>query len=137
MRIFSQRKYKSGSKWSLWRWTDIFLAGTATPYLSRLHIVQTPFGAIMLHWINSPDPQSDEHDHPVTFISLLLRGSYDELRNGRRRTVRWLNFIRASDQHRITATHGRVLTLALASRNLRPWGFHTTNGWVAWREYKG
>jgi hypothetical protein len=106
-------------------------------YITRLHVVKTPWFAVCLHWFNKPDPEPFDHDHPVTFLSLILRGSYVEQRNGVRKTRRWVNFIRASadDQHTIVELRGRPLTLCLMGPKRREWGFHTRPGWIGWKDY--
>lgn len=148
------RKYKSGSGFAFWRWTEIETDGSL--YLRRLHIIQVPkVGAIMLHWILRPDRSRDLHDHPVSFLSLVLRGSYIELvpvatattyTEGvireriytDRRYIRWLNFKRATDAHCITEVFGPrgALTLVFAGPKVRQWGFYTKEGWIPWPDYK-
>lgn len=146
----TRRRYQSGMRWCLWRWTDVRLNGVS--YLERLHILQTPWFAIMLHWIRTPDPQIDLHDHPVSFIAFVLRGEYDEWiktndfyksiawTNGsgfvQRITRRWINFKWARDRHRITRVAPNTLTLVVCGPVVRSWGFHTPNGWVGWRDYE-
>lgn len=107
-------------------------------YLRRLHLVQTPWFAIMLHWIVRPDPQPDPHDHPVSFLSVVLRGGYTELRGtaGERHRVRWINWIPAGYVHRIIEAAPNTLTLAFAGPVVRQWGHLTAQGWVPWREYQ-
>lgn len=110
-------------------------------YIKRLHVVKTPIGAICLHWIMKPDAEPHLHDHPVSFLSLILRGGYCETRaqglKYAHRTRRWFNFIRASeyDRHRIIYVAPKTLTLCLMGPKTREWGFHTENGWVYWRDY--
>lgn len=140
------RLYKSGSAWALWRWTL-----TPSGYITRLHLLKTPWFAVMLHWINGTDPEPDMHDHPVTFLSLILRGAYCELlqtpgtctachnsrwypKAGHMR--RWFNFIRAGKHvHRIQWVAPGTLTLCFVGPKVREWGFHTPEGWVHWRDY--
>jgi hypothetical protein len=134
------RKYKSGSRWAFWRWTDV-----DSEYIRRLHVIKTPWFAVCLHWILKPDPEPYLHDHPVTFLSLILRGRYLENRNGRLVNRRWWNFIRASseDTHRIEAVAPNTLTLCLMGPKTREWGFHKpmiTGGlplstWIPWQRY--
>jgi hypothetical protein len=116
----------------VWRWTDV-----DSKYITRLHLLQTPFGSIMLHWINKPDPEPYDHDHPVTFLSLVLRGGYSEKRNGKTHVVSWFNFIRANeeDQHTIIFVKPNTLTLCLMGPKTREWGFHRPNGWIYWKDY--
>jgi hypothetical protein len=134
----TRRMYKSGSRWSLWRWTDVVLNGVL--YLRRLHLVQTPWFSVMLHWL-TPDPQPDLHDHPVSFLSIPLRGGYCEMTPSGGRLIGMgyhaTNFKRATDTHRISWVHpDGALTLVFAGPVVRSWGFHTPRGWVPWREYQ-
>lgn len=144
--ILFHRKYKSGSGFALWRWKDIETNGSL--YLRRLHIIQVPkVGTIMLHWIVRPDRARDLHDHPVSFLSLVLRGAYYEHILEERgayqfETIRYIrrwNFKRATDAHRISDVFGPkgVLTLVFTGPKVREWGFHTDAGWIAWRNYNG
>jgi hypothetical protein len=140
MRIFPGRKYDSGMLWCVWRWTDVDPEGDGVTYLTRLHLFRLPWCSCMLHWIPRPDPQPDLHDHPVAFLSIVLCGCYDEEipdRNAGLRTVRvrWWNFKRATDRHRIVSVGGRVVTLVFAGRATREWGFHAADGWLPWRDY--
>lgn len=141
MRLFKNRKYKSGIRWCFWRWTDIDPMNEGSPYMTRLHIFQLPICSLIVHWIHRPDPQPDLHDHPVTFLSIILRGGYWEERevNGvvEYRRARFWNFIRATDKHRIISLNREpTMTLMFASKVVRGWGFWTKEGWVPWREYK-
>lgn len=136
----SVRTYKSGSTWCFWRWTFV-----DTGYITRLHLVKTPWFAVCLHWLNHPDPEPYPHDHPVSFLSLILRGEYTERRGeegnswrtfrlGDRRR-RWWNFVRATDVHSIIMVKRGTLTLALMGPKVREWGFHTPSGWQSRRDY--
>jgi hypothetical protein len=130
------RQYKSGSKWALWRWTY-----TPSGYITRLHLLKTPWFAVCLHWLNGPDPEPDLHDHPVTFLSLVLRGGYRELR--RRGTHTFTNYVyrhnviraTALDCHRIEEVCPGTVTLCFMGPKRREWGFHTPEGWVYWKDY--
>lgn len=151
------RKYKSGTIWCFWRWTQ-----TDSEYIRRLHILKTPWFAICLHWILKPDPEPFLHDHPVTFLSIILRGGYGEKRwspeRGYHTTVhRWFNWIRASvlDRHTINYVKPHTVTLCFMGPKIREWGFsipdpieeeHETgiydqfgaehpSGWAMWKDY--
>lgn len=141
MRLFASRKYRSGSRWALWRWTDV-----DSGYIVRLHLIMCPWFAICLHWFQRPDPEPHLHDHPVSFLSLILRGWYVErtwkrVGKGRARQAdelrRWWNWIPASEdhRHRIEAICPGTLTLCFMSGKKREWGFHTEDGWVHWKDY--
>lgn len=145
--MVGRRKYESGMANCAWRWSDVVLDGAL--YLRRLHLVKVQLGrfgfALMLHWIFRPDPQPDLHDHPVSFLALVLRGGYLEKRARGLRTpgegvyhvVRWFNILRTTDRHRILALArgGPTVTLCFAGPKKREWGFHTPSGWVDWRTY--
>jgi hypothetical protein len=126
----SKREYKSGTSWCVWRWSYV-----PTDYIVRLHIVKTPWFAVCLHWLNHPDPEPWMHDHPVTFLSLSLRGGYSEIRYRGELRHRWYNFIRATDAHTIIHTEPNTLTLAFMGPKVREWGYHTNKGWVYWKDY--
>lgn len=137
LRVLRARKYESGTTWCLWRWTDV------EDNILRLHLFKTPWNAVCVHWLRAPDPEVWMHDHPVSFISLVLRGQYCEIRtlNGGRlsvwRVVKWINFMRASslDRHRIVEVAPRTITLCLMGPKRREWGFHTKWGFIPWRNY--
>lgn len=130
LNILKNRKYKTGTRWGIWLWTEV-----DSEYIVRLHVVKTPWFAVCLHWLRKPDPEPYMHDHPVTFLSLILRGSYSEKRDSGIKRNTWFNFIRATDKHSITAVAPGTLTLCLMGPKTREWGFHTENGWVYWRDY--
>src|SRR6185503_13941469 len=107
-KILPKREYKSGSSWSLWRWTYTW---AQNDYITRLHVFKTPWFAVCLHWINGPDPEPHLHDHPVSFLSLILKGGYVENRKYRfysligqiQKRRNWINWISAAQDncHRI------------------------------------
>ena len=129
------RLYKSGAGWCIWRWTF-----TPSGYITRLHVLKTPWCALMIHWINGPDPEPDLHDHPVTFLSIILRGGYTEFVGTKAwknlRNIRWWNFIRAGNHiHKIAEVEPNTVTLCFVGPKVREWGFHTKDGWVYWKDY--
>lgn len=130
------RKYKSGTRWCVWRWATV-----DSEYITRLHLVKTPWFALCLHWIHKPDPEPYHHDHPVSFLSVILRGGYTEHRINHLYegdpTHNWFNFVRATagDRHTITYVKPHTLTLCFMGPKTREWGFHTNTGWVHWKDY--
>ena len=137
MRLLAGREYSSGTRWCLWRWTDVVKDGEA--YLTRLHLVQVPWFSVMLHWIRKGDHAPDMHDHPVAFVSFVLRGFYYEGTGGwGRRCIHRLrpNLKHAVDAHRIYYAAPGTLTLVFAGPVVRDWGYHTADGWVPWRDYQ-
>ncbi len=47
-------------------------------YLERTKLLVTPWFAIYLHKINTPDMRPTLHDHPWAFLAIILRGGYVE-----------------------------------------------------------
>lgn len=135
-RLLKNRLYKSGSIWAVWRWTDV-----PTGHIVRLHLLKTPWFAIDLHWLINPDPENHLHDHPVSFLSIILHGSYVELRSLMGQKVfqyhRWFNYISAeyNDCHRIVGVDKNTLTLCFMGPKIREWGFHVKDHWVYWKDY--
>lgn len=134
--VARERKYKSGTGWCAWRWTDV-----ESEYILRLHVFKTPWFAVCLHWIRKPDRDPWLHDHPVSFLSLILRGGYAELRakdgDVEHRVHKWYNVVRASrtDRHRIVFCRKNTLTLCLMGPKTQEWGFYTPEGWIYWKTY--
>ena len=150
--MFKNRLYKSGTQWGFWRWSFV-----PTGYITRLHLIKTPWFAMCLHWLNHPDPEPWLHDHPVSFLSLILRGWYIDKRFlmsslcryflytspddcGREylyfeRKNKWWNYISAETEHSIIQVGPKTLTLCFMGPKVREWGYHTDKGWVYWKDY--
>lgn len=122
------RRYRTGTQWCVWRWS-------LAPFLTRLHLIKTPWFALCLHWIHKADSEPYEHDHPVSFLSLILRGGYLEKRSGAFQQRLWFNYIRATDTHTILDVCPHTLTLCLMGPKVREWGYHTPKGWICWKDY--
>lgn len=130
-------------RWAFMQGFDIGTEGD--PYLDRLRIVQTPWFGIYLHHIHRPDVDRDPHDHPWTFASLVLAGSYEEkvwpdkrcsqtyrTRTRRRWTVRTT---RLRSAHMITSIDGMLWTLVITGPRVHHWGFWTPDGFTEWEKY--
>lgn len=143
------RKYQSGSAWVFWRWSIV-----DSDYIRRLHIIKTPYFAVCLHFLLKPDPEPYMHDHPVSFLSIILHGGYTEKRkhgfnNARYQTHTWYNWIKADpmDMHTITEVKPGTVTLCFMGPKIREWGFRVQNdsidqhgakhpaGWWRWKTY--
>lgn len=117
-------------------------------YLFRRRLIQTPWFGVYLHDIFREDKDYDPHDHPWTFISIVLRGWYKEnlhlYPNVDLSVVRqqhWKRFsahkMNRETAHRITEAHPKLKTLILVGPRQRDWGFFTKpwGGWVPWQDY--
>ena len=108
-----------------------------------------PF-AVRLHYIERPDLDRAFHDHPSTFVSLVLRGGYAECRPTSA-TPNWrgdeedsytitrlpgsIALRRFTDRHRIVSVLPNTVTLVVWFSKRQSWGFYTPAGKVHWREY--
>lgn len=122
------------------------------PMLIRWRLIQTPLFGIYLHFIHREDLDRLPHDHPWTFWTWIIRGSYAEdywadarcigshtsgaySRSQVRRRWSTRRFSQTS-AHRITAVHGHVTTLVIVGKKNRTWGFYDGAGrFIDWREY--
>lgn len=138
MRQFNRTE---NSLWQFWRWWNLENPRTRTTFLRRLYIANTPFLGVKLHWLLEPDWARDLHDHPWTFISIVLRGGYyEEVKTPEGtelKKVFWWNLKRAGEAHRIAMVLPGTITLVINGPKVREWGFHTRQGWEHWKAYLG
>lgn len=115
-----------------------------SPYMIRWRLLECPWFRVFFHRILRSDSDRHLHDHPFNFVSLIVRGGYWEYRPNpsmlRADKAQWhgfgeIIFRRATDLHRLVLDRP-AWTIVIAGRRLRPWGFQTERGWVAWREYQ-
>lgn len=130
-------EYRAPKKWEFF---SRFIIGTpGDEYLDRLRIAVTPWFQVMLHRIYRPDRQRDLHDHPWSFFSVVLWGSYIENTPTGLKKCRWWNWKRTTDRHSIRECSRRpVWTLVFTGPKRRTWGFWVDEGtrFVPWREYE-
>lgn len=146
-------------KWAVWKRLDIRNNDGET-YLARLRIIDTPWFGVYLHRIEGIDPQSDPHDHPWNFLSVVLAGGYTEqvwrMHRGSSEKMhfpyvrRWppLTIHRMKAEgvaHRIIETEPHTLSLILRGKRSREWGFWNIDsfaspterlGWTHWKDYE-
>lgn len=98
-------------------------------YLVRWRLVQTPWGSLYLHRMNTPDSRPTFHDHPWAFCSIVLRGGYWEQRllgdkTVRRRCVRRVNVMRRDDAHYVESLlRVPTWTFLFVGARRRTWGY--------------
>lgn len=142
----AQVKGLRSPRWAFWKWTTI-PCRDGLKYLVRLRLIQTPWFAIYLHDIYEPDGDRDPHNHPWSFISFVLRGSYTENLHPypyvhpdiNVRQQHWKRFsihrMTRETAHRITYAAPGLKTLILTGPRRHSWGFFTENGFVHWKDY--
>lgn len=123
-------------------------------YLRRFYLTPKWFRrltgrGLFIHHIIHSDEDRDPHDHPWSFLTIMLKGRYVEhlyrITHGIDQTrvvtfnvlkpFRWL-YRRAESIHRVFMT-GPCWTLVFVGKTSREWGFWTHHGWVHWRTYLG
>lgn len=111
------------------------------PYLVRYRLISTPWFGVYLHHILRSDQDQEKHDHPWSFFSWVLWGSYREFladEDYRTRCVhrRWLSFAkRTCDQFHRVELDRPVWTLILVGPKTKEWGFLVDGKQLPWREY--
>lgn len=112
------------------------------------------WGGIFLHVMRAPDPGIDLHDHPWTFVTVPVLGSYTEERAPIRTAARFAyhaatwpttctrgvlgkvstwrpRMMRLDECHRIVGLSTRlVVTVVLHGPVRRRWGFYEANGFT-------
>jgi hypothetical protein len=95
------------------------------PYLLRWFLIpRNPVINVYGHRFCQSDP-SVPHDHPWSFVSLVLRGRYREVgeRGTQVRRAGSLAVRRAGTRHRVELFDGPVSTVIITGPRVRAWGF--------------
>lgn len=108
------------------------------PLFTRYTLLSTHWGNLYLHVFHRSDIRDVLHDHPWSFVSLILwRGYIEETPEGKFR--RWplsLLFRSATWIHRVELVGERpAVTLVWVTRRKREWGFHQAGCWTQWQDY--
>lgn len=125
-------------------------------YLRRWYLIRfAKLFSIRLHHILLPDTDRDPHDHPWPFVSIIVRGGYNEvwspaMPDPSRRSALWHHYAlthekvvrrishhRSTDLHQIQRFHrGSTWSLFITGPEKRVWGFQTPDGWMTWKDYE-
>lgn len=142
-------------EWLAEAWPHFDITKHGEVYLRRYFVVNTRGFRVFVHNIRREDDDRDPHDHPASFLTLVLRGGYTDEEHERVRRVRaWLltgqvdyqdklragsvRFRRAEHVHRVRDVLPNTWTLTIWGRYRRDWGFWDQNwNWIHWREYLG
>jgi hypothetical protein len=93
---------------------------------------------IYIHHLRRSDIARHHHDHPWTFISLILTGSYIEhTPEGSRRYRRGRVLYRPATWQHHLELDAPAWTLIVRFQRQRTWGFHTEEGFVPFHAYPG
>lgn len=114
-------------------------------HFRRYRLLSTPWFNLYLHQILKSDEDKHFHDHPWSFRSFILRGSYEEFfrcppafEATHYRRYRENDLVRhpAEDAHSLTLLTPEVWTLVLTSGRARVWGYQTEQGWIDFKTYR-
>jgi hypothetical protein len=119
-----------------WEWPNRKIGDDCFPELGplmiRYFLLRTPWVGMYFHKFLRSDNDRHVHDHPWSFITLLLnRGYWEHLPDG---TAKWrkrftIHYRPAEWQHWVEIDKP-VWTLVLRFRKRRQWGFITPAGWI-------
>lgn len=132
------------------------IGGAERPYMLRWWIIpRNRWFNVYLHKFCRDDDDRALHDHPFAFVSIMLRGQYDEwvdsppednfglmniVKRIRRRAPS-VAFRRATHRHRVELPKRRdgscvpCWTLVITGPRVREWGFHCAKGFVPWHQF--
>lgn len=106
------------------------------PYAERWTL-ETPFGSLRLHhWLTGDDPRA-LHDHPWSFVTIILSGGYaDVTEHGRERMGPGrVRFRPAGHRHTVEVGKGGCWSLVITGPHTRFWGFWRKGRWVKSNRY--
>lgn len=123
-------------------------------YLIRWNLFECKYFSIKIHKILLSDHDC-MHDHPWSFVSIILWGGYVEHREIGEILPHHVNhnpceiqfesvskimhpfsilYRKATDIHRLEI-HQPAITLVITFKKIREWGFWTKLGWIEWFKY--
>lgn len=121
--------------------------GPLGPLLERWIVIRhEQLGGIYVHKLCRSDHDRALHDHPWSFLSIVLGRGYDEVfydetqpprfrEQWRRNKPGFVLFRRAGYRHRVVITGKPAWTLVFVGPKVRRWGFWPEGGWCWWRKY--
>lgn len=115
------------------------------PYMLRWYMIpRNGWLNIYLHKFVRDDDDRALHDHPWWFVSVMLRGQYNEIREegdrGQVRSAPDIAFRKATHRHRVVLDQrdGKYVpcwTLVVTGPKERTWGFWCPKGFVPWNKF--
>jgi hypothetical protein len=149
----------------MWQWfttlisgrPHFYIGGKENPYMLRWYLIpRNRWFNVYLHKFLRDDDDRALHDHPWSFVSIVLSGEYYEwmpdteaeshgLKNVIRRTRRAagsIAFRSAEHRHMVQLPKRKsdgepvpCWTLVFTGRKWREWGFWCPKGFVPWHEF--
>lgn len=109
------------------------------PIMHRWTLVKTRLGKVLLHHFLPNADDRAEHDHPSSFVTVVLAGGYVDYADGRpndRLHAGSVRFRPAEHTHRTRVGPRGCWTLVLMGPKRREWGFWKDGIWWPWREHE-
>lgn len=118
------KPYRRFGKLFQFRWKEP-LGRPECPYLYRWTLIVFGFSIRLHHWIKSDDKRFF-HDHACDFVSIILRGSYENVTPDGSTKVKAGSFwsSKAEQQHYLNIPKSGAWTLLLCGRPRHKWGFY-------------
>jgi hypothetical protein len=130
---------------AIWlRQQDYWVKGEAKPRMSKWTLFGTRWVQVYIHRFNGADWTTDPHDHPSSFLSIGLMGSYvesvynerGEKLYDREWRAPWIRTFPATHIHRTSAVGPKgACTLCVVGDYARNWNFLVGREIVPWRDY--
>lgn len=124
-------------------------------HFQRWRLIQTPWFAVYIHRIFKADEDKHCHDHPWSFLSVILSGGYSAYwplyesaviachkssRTGwlvRNVVTGSIKYYKSTQPHRITRLiNGPTTSLIFTGPRHREWGYDVDGEWVHNKEYR-
>lgn len=90
----------------------------------RFQLLKTPWFNIYLHRLDSPNAHPQCHDHPWSFLAIILKGGYSELHDGK---WKWRGpgsiLFRPAEWAHNVVTFGTNWSIVITGAKKRDWGF--------------
>lgn len=104
---------------------------------TRYYLLETRWFSVYIHCFHTSDEDRALHDHPWSFVSLLLSSGYYEWTDqGRAWIPRFSLIYRPADwRHRVELKTPNTWTLVFRSPVSRDWGFWVEGKWMFWKDY--
>lgn len=102
------------------------------PYLTRRFLFRTKWLTAMLHQFHCSDEDRALHDHPWSFITVILWRGYIERTDagGKRKWPGMILYRPAEWRHRVELIDNKpAWTLVFHFRRRREWGYWLPTGW--------
>lgn len=108
------------------------------PILHRWTLLKVAGCKLLLHHFLPESRDRDPHDHPCSFVTLVLRGGYVDISSAGRDRLRAGSVRRRRAEHRHVTIAGPrgAWTLVVMGPKRRPWGFWREGRWWPWRRYE-